>query len=183
VTAVTGDKTQATASLAVTAGGKTLTGLWQCSAAGIANYDSLDPIALDHAVTNVQASSQTGVWLLPADQLSLGAHWDQDYSLNYDVTSGTRATHLSGTVSQHYVFGGMEQVTVGGVTYTALRVDNIRTLDFTADSRPYNHSLLVQQFWFVRGVGLVRFVSTIQSSSGGGVGHVSTQELKAYNIP
>ncbi len=172
VTGVTGDQNDANATMEFKVADVTGTYHWHCTPAGIVSYDfgnlstSAGGVAVNFNVTN-----QSGVFLIPADQLTQGAQWDAAYSL----VSSAQGVTVSDDVAQHFTVAGTESVTAAGETHDALRINTTTTINIKAGGVT-TAANGTATYYLVRGIGPVQFTSQFGSAQ-------STTTLQSYSIP
>jgi hypothetical protein len=169
---VTGDKSNATATMQFKAGDVTGTYHWSCSAAGIDSYDFGSVSTGGNASTvTYQVVNHAGTFLPSADKLVKGAQWDSSYTMKGTVGSVT----ITDDVAEHFTLVGAETVTVLGKTLDALRVDI--TSNFAVSGSTGNTSFSgTSSYWLVQGIGPVQWQSTFG-------GTTSKAVVTSYSIP
>jgi hypothetical protein len=171
VTDVTGDQTDATATMQWAVQQVTGTYHWHCTPNGIDSYDFGSVNTGTGGAVEFKLINHTGVWLLPAAQLTQGAQWDSTYSLQ--ATAG--GVSFTDDVVEHFTAGGTESITAAGETHDALRIDT--TSSFTISGAVSNSVNVTSSYWLVRGIGPVQWTASVAG------GNKVSSVLQSYSIP
>ncbi len=142
---------------------------WACAADGLVQFPSNELAALvglsSQSVTvNVLASQ--GV-TLPRN-IQPGDAWSQAFDLEMVAPDGTFAY----SVTYNFTAIGLEQVSVPAGTFTGIKLQNHMTMTASGQTMEFDID-----YWFVQGVGLVKYVTSFDGVVS------STVETKSYSIP
>lgn len=180
VTGVTGDLSNATATMEAQFGGAapaTATYHWTCDQTGVVSYEfgsfNFGQMA---SVMDIKVTKHAGAFLLPEDQLLPGATWDNSYTIESTVSAGGLSFTSTLDIADSYTVGGQDSITTAAGTFDALRVDSSGTYNASASLGPSTSGSTQGTFWYGRGVGLVRIVNV-------SAGSTSTMDLVSYSIP
>lgn len=176
---VTGDLSNATADMTMDIGQNATFNLqWSCSASGIDSYEfgTLAMAGLGN-MGKYSVRSHSGAFLLPPDQLTPGATWDNAYTIDFTIDTGGVGTFTSTVdAADSYIAGVVESITTAAGTFDALRVDSTGTTTTTTTGGVGGGTFnTANTFWYQYGVGLAKFTSTSDSST-------STTELVSYSV-
>jgi len=184
VDSVTGDTSQAEATVTNKFAEGSVTWHWQCSAAdGIASFD-FGSVSLNETgrIVDMQVTSNTGAWLLPPDQLIVGATWINNYEMTgkMNMTGAGENLEMASTVAQSFQLVSANPVTVGGQAYDGLQIsqasDHNTRVSMPGFEVPPTTFQSTSQIEFAKGIGMVSSQSTSD-------GATETQTLVSYSIP
>jgi hypothetical protein len=184
VDSVTGDASEATATVTNKFAEGSVTWHWQCSATnGIASFDFGSVSTTEFGrIVEMQATSSSGAWLLPPETLTVGATWTHTYEMTgkVKIPGGQENLDMTTSVVQSLQVVSANPVEVGGQTYEGLQISEImdQTTNVTMPGFQVPPTTLqtTSQIELARGVGLVR------STSNAG-GQADTLTLVSFSIP
>ena len=176
VTGVTGDLNDATATMDSAVSTGSVTFHWHCTAGGIDSYDFGNLAVAATGVANLKVTQHSGYWLLPANQLTVGASWDNAYTIQYDLTAGGTSVTFVDDVTRHSTVAATEQQTVAGVNHDALRVESTEVSHLSIGGTAGTTANTTTTIWLVRGIGPVRLDSLDSGST-------TSFVLSSYHIP
>ena len=179
VVEVTGDLSNATARMIMQWDDVTVSYNWTCSTEGLTSYDFGNIVlGSNEGVMNFEVINESGAWLLPADQLALGATWDSAYTMQSTMEAGGQSMVTTTDSSQTSTVVGSESVVTDGGAFDALRIDQSGSfrVEIAGLGIPPVTSESTGAMWLAYGVGMVR-----QETTSAGVATVMT--LISYSIP
>jgi hypothetical protein len=140
---------------------------WLCSDEGILTNDYSSIAATSVQDFTYETLDYSGVYLLPAEQWEVGAAWESTYTVRAVVTVESMTVENDMIIAMQNQIVAIEDIIVPAGTYQeAYRVDTNTTLNITSNGFTSEMTLPSSQ-WFVRGVGLVKTVSTFEGMTSG----------------
>ncbi len=183
---VSGDRDNATAIMSGQFDfGATATYSWQCTREGIVSYDlanlSFSGLGLGDSDISMELVSGSGVFLPPAGQMTLGAGWDNAFSMQGTFAAEGQSMSVTLEVTNSYTVAGEEALTTAAGSFQALRLGNESTYTSAVSVSPGSPPTAVSfndtgSLWFARGVGWVKSVTS-------GLEGSSSWELVSYSVP
>ncbi|HMK08047.1 MAG TPA: vWA domain-containing protein [Anaerolineales bacterium] len=180
VTSASGSQDSASAVMDITVPDVSLTIHWTCTPQGIVSYDFTNfNVSGVGAAAGLDVTNTSGSWLPPADLLTPGYSWNNDFTTNVTISAAGSSIESSSTTSEAWTVAGVETVSVPAGTFDAVRIDGTATTTTTM-SGPVGMSMppvtIHQSFWLAEGVGPVRYTTSTEGYSGHG-------ELTSYSVP
>jgi len=179
ITSVTGDAQSANAVMQFTTADFQSTYSWTCTAdGGLVSYDfgSFTTAGLG-TIVNLEVNNASGVWLPPANLLTVGYSWANAYETSFTVTipdSGEGSAQSS--TNENAVVVNAEPVTFGGQTFDGLQISRTGTHSFQITiggfSGPGQTVTINSTMVLARGVGIISIVDSESNS-----------QLVSYNLP
>ena len=150
---------------------------WTCTPAGIVSYDfgSISASGLG-AMVAMDVTDSSGVWLPPAELLTPGYSWTNSYTTTISALAVGADVDITSTTDESLTVVGMETVNVPAGTFQALRVDSTMESTFGGMMMALPGTTSNSTYWFVDGIGIVRYVNSGADYSGGG-------DLTSYSVP
>lgn len=185
IESVSGDASQAAAVMTFTIGEVTGTYNWQCDAGGIVSYDfgqvSFPELGRRTSINVIRSS---GVWLPPANMLTVGFAWSLTYDLEMRLelpaaAGGGEGIALASVQEDNTVISA-NAITFGGQMFDGLQLSRQRSQTITITTLgmqlPPMQSAQAGTWELARGIGNVRWTYTTS-------GVLTTAELVSYSIP
>jgi hypothetical protein len=175
VTEVTGNQSNAEATMSFSMAEFSGSYHWKCTTEGIVSYDFSSLSSGVGVTANMEVTDQSGIWLPRADQLVPGATWRNDYSLHFTSSDSGETITVDERFAQAFTAVGIQQMSVAGAQVDAWQVDSASTVTINSAGQSNSFSS-TGAIYYGRGVGPVRI-----DSSGGGAS--SSSILQSYSIP
>ncbi len=185
IESVSGDASQAVAVMTFTTGKITGTYNWQCDQNGITSFD-FGQLTLTEfgTISDFVVTSSSGVWLPPADRLTVGYAWALtfDFQMNFAGSVGSDAgvTTATASVTENNTVSGANPVSFDGQAFDGLQItrESFRNIQMqmagvTVPPIQLNDT---GNWEMARGIGAVRWTSTAGDTR-------TTGELVSYSIP
>lgn len=150
---------------------------WTCTPAGIVSYDfgSISAGGIG-ALVAMDVTETSGVWLPPAELLTPGYSWGISYTTAISAPGIGAAVDMTSTTDETMTVVGTETVSVPAGTFQALRVDSTMVSSISGMMLEVPTMASNSTFWYVEGIGIVRYAFSGADYSGGG-------DLTSYSIP
>jgi hypothetical protein len=150
---------------------------WNCSSAGIVSYDFASIRAAEIGdVATMDIVDNSGTWLPPAERLTPGSSWGNEYTIVMNVPDVAEIGNMSTVISETWSVGGEETVSVPAGTFEAIRIDGTANMTVSTPMGEVPSITMSMSYWFARDVGIVRFTNA-------GEGFSSQSDLTSYSIP
>jgi hypothetical protein len=150
---------------------------WTCTPAGIVSYDfgSISASGIG-ALVAMDVTDSSGVWLPAEELLTPGYSWTNNYTTTVSAAAIGADVDMTSTTDETLTVVGMETVNVPAGTFEALRVDSTSVSTFGGMMAGIPSMTTNSTYWYVEGVGIVRYVQRSADYSGGG-------DLASYSVP
>lgn len=150
---------------------------WTCTPAGIVSYDfgSISASGMG-AVVALDVTDSSGVTLPPAELLTPGYSWSNSYTTTISAPGVGVAVDMTSTTDESLTVVGTETVSVPAGTFEALRIDGTTVSSFSGMMVAIPGLTSNSSYWFVEGIGIVRYAYSGDDFSGGG-------DLTGYSVP
>lgn len=180
IESVSGDASQATATMVWTIAEVTGRYNWNCDVAGMTSFDFGSLSLEGTAFSEINVTKKSGVWLPAADLLTPGYSWlySYDYDMKFSMPGVSEVVSGQSSVAENNTVTGASPVSFGGQTFEGLQLN--RTGQHTTQVIMSNITVppttidTGSDWELARGIGIVRWTS---SNDG------STSELVSYSIP
>jgi hypothetical protein len=186
IESVSGDASQASAVMVFAAGEVTGTYNWQCDASGIASFDFGQISSTQFGkISDFVVTRSSGVWLPPANLLTVGYAWALAYDytaqfgLEFSAPGGSGANTASATssVTQNNTVTGLNAVTFAGDSFEGVQIarEHFQTIQMqmAGIDVPPTQFTDTGNWELARGIGPVRWTGTTSGDT----------ELVSYSIP
>jgi hypothetical protein len=177
VTSVSGDQSNATATMEMAFQGGTVTYTWSCGGDGVVSFDfGTMGLPTSGFTSDITITSNSGTILPPPGQLVPGASWDNTFTEEVHTSAAGVALDMTMEANETYTATGFETITTGAGTFDAIRIDGSGTFTTTSDLAGSFAIDVSTTYWLAEGVGFVRFETNAEGVS-------SVSDLSAYSIP
>lgn len=150
---------------------------WTCTPAGIVSYDfgSISAGGIGGLVA-MDVTDSSGVWLPAVELLTPGYSWTNNYTTTISAPGVGIEIEMTSTTDETLTVVGTETVSVPAGTFEALRIDSSLVSSISGMMVAVPGITSNSSYWFVEGIGIVRYVYRGEDFSGGG-------DLTAYSVP
>jgi hypothetical protein len=178
VNGVSGDLSNATASVTFNFDTGSISYEWLCSPEGIL-YDTSASISVEGATFNYTIGNQSGATILSFAQLTPGAQWNSSHTMSItweaEGVSGSSTTDVSET----HTAGAAQSLTGGLGTFDVIPVTSNSTHVSTSLFAGQSFTNTLNQtstVYYAYGIGIIRFEYSSEGYSG-------SSELVSYSVP
>jgi hypothetical protein len=150
---------------------------WTCTSDGIVSYDFGTISSSEVSATvSMDVVDSSGVWLPSAELLTPGYSWTNNYTTKVSTSALGASVDMESTTNESMTVVGTESVSVPAGTFDALRVDGTISSTFSGPMGAIPSSTTNSSYWYVEGVGVVKYTYNTSGYSGGG-------QLTSYSVP
>jgi len=175
VTGVSGDLSNASASVAMDFEGGSFVYDWTCSGDGVQFFELANMSLEQLGSFEFSMTSQSGSPLLPGDQFQPGASWTSSYTQTLTGAVEGISVDFTAVVDESHTAGDRQTLTTGLGTFDVIPVHTTSTVSSTSDFGSFT-TTSESTIWYAEGVGIVRLESSSEGST-------YTSELDNYFVP
>lgn len=170
VTNVSGDMTNATATIMAEFGFGPVTFTWTCGAGGVQHYTMADL-----GVGTFEITSSEGAALLPAGDFRPGVTWSNSYTITSTIGVGGMGVTVTTNVSENNAAGDPFDLSTGLGTFIVIPVASNTTTTSSGDFGDIS-TTSTSTVYYAQGVGILRAETTTD-------GGTFTTDLVSFYIP
>jgi len=170
VTGISGDMTNATATIVAEFGFGPVTYTWSCSAGGVQHYTMADL-----GVGTFEITSSEGAALLPPGEFRPGVSWSNSYTITSTIGIEGIGVTITTDVSENHTAGDPFDLSTGLGTFIVIPVSSTSSMNSTGDFGDISNSFS-STVYYAQDVGILRVETTTE-------GATFTTDLVSFSIP
>jgi hypothetical protein len=174
VNSVSGDLSNATASISAVFDTGSVTYEWTCNGEGV-SYFSGGNVVSGGDNFSMKVTESHGASILSAANMFPGASWTSGYTVTYDFSSVDVSLNTTSTIEESHTAGELQSLSTGLGTFDALPIVGDSTFTSTNSAGTFtsnSHGTI----YLAYGIGIIRSESVAEGAS-------ATTELVSYSIP